>query len=465
MSDRTFEHVSRYAIGREQLFRWHRRPGAFERLAPPFAPPELVERMGSIRDGDRTVLRVPAGPFKRRWVAEHRDYVEGQRFRDVQLQGPFAKWEHTHSFEDAGEGALLRDSIRYRLPLAPLSHWVAGGFVAKQLKATFAFREGALTRDLDLTAALQARFGTDALPKKVAVAGASGLIGKALQAALSTQGVEVVQLVRRPAGAGQVRWDPRAGELDPRDLEDCGAVVHLGGANIAEGRWTDARKRTLTDSRVHSTNLIARTLAELGDPARTLVVASAVGYYGAQRGDEELDEGSAPSNDFLGQLCQQWESAADPARDAGVRVAHSRFGVVLDPRGGALKKLLPVFLLGGGGPVGHGRQWMSWLGVEDAVGLLIWALADSSLDGPFVAAAPEPLRQRDFAKVLGRVLRRPSFLPTPALAIRAAFGEMGEATVLGSQRAFARRVAQTGYPYAAPELEGLLRSCLGRPQT
>ncbi len=461
MSDRTFEHRARFDVPREVMFAWHERPGAFERLAPPFAAPELVESDGSLKDGARSILRVPAGPISRRWVAEHRDYRSGHSFTDVQLSGPFAKWEHTHRFDDDGQGSLLTDSIRYRLPLAPLSHWVAGGFVAKQLKRTFEFREGALRRDFELAAALRARFGDAPLPAKVAVAGASGLIGSALQAALSTQGVEVVQLVRRPAGEGQLHWDPRAGVLDPKSIEDCGAVIHLGGANIAEGRWTPERKRVLTESRVQSTGLLARTLAELGDRTRTLVVASAVGFYGAQRGDEELDESSAPANDFLGTLCQQWESAADPARAAGVRVVHSRFGVVLDPRGGALKKLLPIFQLGGGGPVGHGRQWMSWLSVEDAVGLLIWALADPSFDGPFVAAAPQPIQQRDFANVLGRVLRRPSFMPTPALAIRAVFGEMGEATVLGSQRAFARRVDRSTYPYAAPDLEQALRACLG----
>lgn len=462
MSDHSFERQTQLDVSREALFAWHERPGAFERLAPPFAAPELVETDGTLKDGARTILKVPAGPISRRWVAEHRDYRAGYSFTDVQVSGPFAKWEHTHRFADHGAGSRLTDSIRYRLPLAPISHWVAGGFVAKQLKRTFDFREFALKRDFELAAALRSQFGDAPLPAKVAIAGASGLIGSALQAALSTQGVEVVQLVRRPAGEGQVHWDPRAGVLDPKAIEDCGAVIHLGGANIAEGRWSDQRKRVLTDSRVQSTRLIARTLAELGDPQRTLVVASAVGYYGAQRGDEELDESSAPADDFLGELCQQWEAAADPARAAGVRVAHSRFGVVLDPRGGALKKLLPVFLLGGGGPVGSGRQWMSWIGVEDAIGLLIWALADPSFDGPYVAAAPEPIQQRDFAKVLGRVLRRPSFVPTPALAIRAAFGEMGEATVLGSQRAFARKVGLSAYPYATADLESALRGCLGR---
>jgi uncharacterized protein (TIGR01777 family) len=297
---------------------------------------------------------------------------------------------------------------------------------------------------------------------KVAITGASGLVGTALVPFLTTGGHEVVRLVRRHArGREETRWDPERGEIDRAALDGVEAVVHLAGASIAEGRWTSARKRELRESRVGPTRLLAETLAGLPRPPRVLVSSSAIGYYG-ERGDEWVDEASPAASDFLGALAREWEEACDPAARAGIRVVRLRTGLVLTPEGGALGRMLLPFKAGVGGVLGPGRQFVSWIAIDDLLDVIQLAMTAASLAGPVNAVAPEPVTNREFTKTLGRVLGRPTLVPAPAFALRLAFGELADATLLASTRVRPSRLLAAGHRFRFPDLEGALRHLLGR---
>ena len=296
----------------------------------------------------------------------------------------------------------------------------------------------------------------------VLVTGSSGLVGSALIPNLEAGGHRVLRLVRAdPKDATERRWDPEAGELDAADLEGVRAVVHLAGENVASGRWNDAKKDRIRSSREDGTRLLARSLAELQAPPDVLVCASAVGYYG-NRGEEILDEKSAPGADFLAETCLAWEQAARPAADAGVRTVHLRIGIVLSADGGALAKMLFPFKMGAGGVVGSGNQYMSWITLSDLTGIVNHALNTASLQGPVNAVSPAPLTNREFTKSLGSALSRPTLFPMPAFAARLAFGEMADALLLSSTRVLPARLQESGYAFQHPELDGALRHVLAR---
>jgi uncharacterized protein (TIGR01777 family) len=298
---------------------------------------------------------------------------------------------------------------------------------------------------------------------KVAVTGASGLVGSTLVPFLTMGGHEVVRLVRRsPRGASEIGWDPARGEVDGAALEGVDAAVHLSGENVAGGRWTRARKARIRHSRIDSTQLLARTLAGLSRPPRVLVSVSGLNYYGS-RGDEWLSEASAAGDGFLARLAVDWEAAAVSAAEAGIRVVHPRLGLVLSPAGGVLGKMLLAFRAGLGGVVGPGSQHMSWVAIDDLLGALHHLLLDDALEGAVNVVAPEPVTNRVFTETLGRVLGRPTVMPVPAFALRLALGgEMADETLLASLRARPGRLEEGGYAFRFPSLEEALRHLLGR---
>lgn len=294
---------------------------------------------------------------------------------------------------------------------------------------------------------------------KLLVTGATGFIGSALVQFLTRAGHGVTRLVRSPREPGDLRWDPEGGGLDTRAIEGFDGVVHLAGEDISSGRWTEAKKARIRDSRVKGTRLLAGSLAGLSRRPRALVCASAIGYYG-DRGDERLTEDSPAGKGFLAGVCREWEAAALPAAEAGIRVVHVRFGIVLGASGGALGKMLTPFKLGMGGPIGSGQQYVSWIAIDDAVGAIVHALTTESLRGPANTVAPGPVRQLEFAQTLGRVLGRPSFVTIPAFAARLMFGEMADEALLASARVEPARLLSTGYRFRHQELEEALRFLL-----
>lgn len=298
----------------------------------------------------------------------------------------------------------------------------------------------------------------------VAITGSTGLVGSALVASLTEDGHQITRLVRRSSRApDEASWDPQGGDLDPQTLQHVDAVVHLAGEPIGERRWTDEQKRRIRDSRVESTRLLAETLATMDNGPGVLACASGADYYG-DRGDEVLTEDSGPGTSFLAQVCVDWEAAADPAREAGVRVAHLRTGLVLARQAVALKRLLLLFRVGLGGRFGSGRQYWPWIALDDVVGLYRATMGDEPLQGPVNAVAPEPVTNAEFTRALARVLRRPAVVPVPRFGPKLVLGELADTLLFHSKRALPERALAHGYDFAHPHIEQALHHVLAAPE-
>ena len=329
------------------VFDWHKQPGAFERLLPPWEQVEIVERTGGIRNGDRVTLRSRVGPAWTRWTVEHRDYVEGEQFRDVQVSGPFRRWEHTHRvLPDGPNACTLEDDIVYDIPLGTVGRLVGTGIVDAKLRRMFAYRHAITCADVAAHRASQERG-----QMRVLITGSRGLIGANLTTLLTTGGHEVLRLSRRQTGTDVVDgvWDTGTGRIEVQSDKPFDVVVHLAGESIA-GRWSSSRKKRIRDSRIEGTRQVVEWVKGLAQPPKALICASAIGFYG-NRGDESLTESSVKGEGFLASVCNEWESAALQAASGHTRVACMRFGVVLSPTGGALAKMLTPFRMGGGGVV------------------------------------------------------------------------------------------------------------------
>jgi uncharacterized protein len=304
---------------------------------------------------------------------------------------------------------------------------------------------------------------------RILVSGSTGFLGTSVVETLEREGHSITRLVRpdtslpgAASGSGQtVAWDPVAGKFDAGAAEGAEALVHLAGASIGEGRWNASRKRLLRTSRIDATRHLIGALAKLQRPPRVIVAASAMGYYG-NRGDETLTETSAPGNDFLAGLCREWEEETARGAEFGARVVSLRFGIILAAHGGALPRMLTPFKMGVGGRLGTGRQWMSWLTLEETVRVIEFALANEDLVGPVNAVTPNPVRNVEFTKILAKTLHRPAIFPAPAFALRLALGEMADALLLGSQKVMPAKLASAGYEFLQPDLANALGKVLGR---
>jgi uncharacterized protein (TIGR01777 family) len=424
----------------DEVFAWHERPGALLRLAPPWQPVRVASEAGNLRDG-RAVLRLPGGL---RWTAQHQDYAPPNEFAD-ELVGLPLRWRHRHEFRAEGANRTrLTDHVDTPVPAA-------------LLRGMFAYRHRQLADDLAVQHVMAQLRGA---PLTVAVTGSSGLIGSALTALLTTGGHRVIRLVRRAAqGEDERQWDPNSPHTDLLDGVD--AVVHLAGESIA-GRFTSAHMRDVRQSRVEPT----RRLAELAAAAAqrpAFICASAVGYYGPDRGDESLDETAARGTGFLADVVADWEDAAAPARQSGVRVVHVRTGIVQSPRGGALRLMRPLFAAALGGRLGDGKQWMAWIDLDDLCDIYLRALVDDTVDGVLNAVAPNPVRNSEYTRTLAHVLRRPAVLPVPPFGPRLLLGKEGAREVaLAGQRVLPDRLTALGHSFRRPRLEDCLRHQLGR---
>jgi uncharacterized protein len=294
---------------------------------------------------------------------------------------------------------------------------------------------------------------------KIVIAGASGLVGSALIPSLKSEGAEVTRLVRSTPKAGEIEWHPNGDQIEPAKLEGFDAVINFAGENIAAGRWTDDQKRKIRDSRVNGTHLLSEAIAKVKKRPAVFLCASATGIYG-DRGDETLDEESESGGGFLAGVCREWEQATEPSVQAGVRTVNLRFGPILAREGGMLAKLLTPFKMGMGGKVGSGKQYISWVAIDDAVNAIKLALQNDSIRGPLNIVSPHPVTNEEFTKTLGHVLSRPTALAMPAFAVRLAFGEMADEMLLTSQRVMPKKLSDAGYEFEYPELEGALRKHL-----
>lgn len=436
----------------QDVFAWHERPGAFRRLAPPWQPLHLVVETDSLRDG-QAELALPGGL---RWIAEHQadGYDPPHRFVDVLGGRGLAslpvrlamKWRHSHEFAEAGTDATrVTDRVETPVP-------------ESMLRPMFVYRHRQLADDL---AAHRRAAERGLAPMTVAVSGSSGMVGSALTAFLRTGGHRVIRLIRQPAADPDERqWNPDDPDRDL--LAGVDAVVHLAGASIA-GRFTDEHRRAIRDSRIEPTRKLAELVARTAEGSATLICASAVGFYGYDRGDEMLTESSERGGGFLADVVADWEDALAPATDAGKRVVRIRTGIVQSPAGGTLRLMRPLFAAGLGGRLGDGRQWLPWIGIDDLVDIYHRALWDNDLCGPVNAVAPAPVRNSEYTKTLGRVLRRPTIVPVPGLGPRLLLGEQGARELASaSQRVVPALLNDAGHQFRMPELEELLRHLLGR---
>ncbi len=434
-----------------EVFDWHTRPGAFTRLAPPWQPVRVIAEADSLKSG-RAELGLPGGL---RWVADHQpdSYDPPRRFVDTIGTDGLAslpvrlavRWRHTHDFDElSGERTRLTDRVATPVPAAAL-------------RAMFGYRHRQLADDI----AVHRRAAAHGLaPLTVAVTGSSGLVGSQLSAFLSTGGHRVIRLVRHAATKPDERqWNPD--DPDPGLLAGVDAVIHLAGASIA-GRFTDEHRAAIRDSRIGPTRRLAELIAQSADGPKVLISASAVGFYGYDRGDETLTEDSERGDGFLADVVAEWEDATVPAQEAGARVVRVRTGIVQSPAGGTLRLLRPLFAAGLGGRVGNGRQWLSWIGIDDLVDVYHRGLWDTDLSGPVNAVAADPVRNVDYTRTLAHVLRRPALLPVPPFGPRLLLGEQGARELaFASQRVLPARLQQADHRFRRPDLEQTLRHLLG----
>jgi uncharacterized protein len=434
------------------VFDWHARPGAFTRLTPPWSPMKLISEADSLENG-RAELGLPGGL---RWVAEHQPdgYDPPRRFVDaIGADGPASlpaklavRWRHTHDFEEVPvDKTRVTDHVETPVPAAAL-------------KSMFRYRHQQLADDIAAHREAAARGLT---PLTVAITGASGLVGSQLAAFLSTGGHRVIRLVRHGSTKPDERqWNPD--DPDPGLLAGVDAVIHLAGASIA-GRFTDAHRTAIRDSRIGPTRRLAELIAQSTDAPKLLVSASAIGYYGYDRGDQTLIEDSERGDGFLADVVADWEEATSTAEQAGTRVVKVRTGIVQSPAGGTLRLLRPLFAAGLGGRLGNGQQWFSWIGIDDLVDIYHRALWDTDLSGPVNAVAADPVRNVEYTRVLAHVLHRPAVLPVPPFGPKVLLGEQGARELaLASQRVLPARLQEADHRFRRRDLEQTLRHLLGR---
>lgn len=466
------------------LFDWHARPGAVHRLTPAVLGRIVSEPDEGLRVGSRTRLLVGPNPLSAvglpagvPWTAVHtavrrpggptsraRSEIGPYGFVDEQEAGPLRAWRHRHTFADGEDGAIVRDEVTWRPPRAVGA--LARGQLRRTVQRMFAYRGRQLRADIDLH-----RRTAAAGPRTIAISGASGLVGRQLSALLSSGGHRVLRLVRRPTRADdEISWQPDRDALDRDQLREVDVVVHLAGAPIGR-RFSAAHKDRVLTSRTRSTGLLARALAGIADDGRdrVLVCASGISWYGngtdpgSHPADTVLTEELPAAEGFLAEVCRSWESAADPAREAGVRTVHVRTGIVQSAAGGQLALQLPIFRAGLGGPLGDGTAWMSWISLDDLIELYALVALTPGLEGPVNAAAPHPVRASEYAATLARVLGRPHAVPVPPFGPRLLLGADGARELaLASLRVSADRAEQWGHQFRHPTLEEALRHELCR---
>jgi uncharacterized protein (TIGR01777 family) len=457
-----FDKKSEMPVSAEDLFKWHEAPGAFERLAPPWDDIRVISSNGNIKDGAEVKLRIYNGPTYITMIAKHKDYIYGEQFCDYMVKSPFKSWEHYHKMLPNENGdnfsSVLHDSIKYQIPFQFISKPIVGGFIKNKITSTFEYRHQVTKSDL----LMQMKYKSE--PQRILLTGASGLIGSQLKPYLQQAGHQVVTLsTSQPDSEENIHWNDDYSVNDPARLSGFDAVIHLAGASIAGKRWSENYKKKIFESRNKGTEKLVGQLLGVDQKPSVFISASAIGYYG-DRADDAMTETSAvdPNDSFLAETCEAWEQATQPLSDANVRVANARFGIVLSPAGGALKQMLPPFKFGMGGRLSSGKQWMSWIALDDALYALHHILATDSIKGAVNLVAPHAETNKDFTRKLCKVLRRPVGPPVPSFGLKILFGEMADALLLSSTRVTPTVLQETGFEFQYPDLTMALCHLLGK---
>ena len=440
----------------EIVMAWHERPGALERILPPWEKLEIVAWNRNLTDGARAVFTVNIGGLPRIWVADHFDYIEGRQFCDVQPKGPFAYWRYVHKADPDGPNACYyEDNIEYRLPFGPVGKVLGARYVRKRLERIYRYRHATVKHDNVLHAEFSRR------PLRILVTGSSTLVGSRLVHFLSAGGHDVSILTRRtdPTYATVVRWQPEQGILPGEQLEGFDAIVHLDGERVFQS-WRARQREQNRESHVRSTALLCDAIARLDRPPRVFICGSSVSFYG-DRDDAHLTESDAPGKGFLADVARAREETADALSARGIRIAHVRFGSVLTSSGGMLRRRLNSRGLGFSYALGHGEQYRSWVSVDDAMGAILHVIGRDDITGPVNVSAPEPVSERELCHKIARVLGRSVPLQLPATLLRGLPGAFVEEKLLASTRAQPTRLLASGYDFRHPDLESALRHLLG----
>ncbi len=454
----TFEFSSVFPSPAHEVFDWHKKECAFQRLSPPWDEVQILERSKGIEKGARTVIAVKIWPIWKKWIAEHIDYKEGVSFTDRQLSGPFASWEHSHIITPVNSiSSKLTDHIEYKLPLGFLGKLFGGQFIQKKLQRMFRYRHTILKTDLEDADAMRQN-----QIRKIVVIGSTGFVGVNLCAYLNSTGIEVTKISRKKEiKQGFNYWNPEEGDPNPAILENADAIIHLGGESIAEGRWSEAKKNQIRNSRVNSTTSLSNVLANLKSPPKVFLCASGIGIYG-NRGNEILNENSTNGVGFLTEVAEAWEKATEIARNAGIRTVNMRFGIILSPSGGALKELLFPFKMYLGEFSGKSAEaYMSWISMDDVLSAIRFCLGNDHIHGPVNFVAPNPVTNREFIKNLELIFQRKSLLPVPTFLLKLFMGQKAEDLLLSSTRVSPSKLLENKYKFLYPDLESALRHLLG----
>ena len=438
----------------EVLNNWHHANDVFHRIQPPWESAKIVKKAAAIANGLEEHIQIQMGPLKKIWIARYQDVIKGKQFCDLQVSGPFKFWFHKHVFHDNGNGtSTLEDNISYSPPLGGFGQFLAGSMVRKKLEMMFKYRHKVTREDVKR----HHRNKVDS--KKILISGGTGLVGSQLSPLLKSMGHEVFILTRNPKSENHISWNLEKKEIDREKLKEIEVVINLAGASIA-GLWTRKGKEKIYNSRVEGTKFLVDSLIKYSPKLEAFLSASGSGVYPLNTGDF-YDEKGPVGNTFLGKLAQDWECAADPLAEKGIRTAHFRIGVVISSLGGALQKMLTPAKFCLGGPWGNGRQHMSWIAIDDLADILTYAVSDKRYEGVINTVADQSIEVNDFFKTLGRVLKRPQLFRVPSFVMKSLPGGMGKEVFLGDNRAVPGFLRSINYKYRHEDLESALRLQLG----
>ncbi|MCB4203397.1 TIGR01777 family oxidoreductase [Deferribacterales bacterium Es71-Z0220] len=443
---------SNFEVSVEKLFSWHERDAVIKRLTPCWESVILLSQTGRVCENPRVFFKVKAGPFWIDYVAKHVEYEKNRMFIDIQEKGPFKKYKHSHIFNRLEENvSQLKDHVEFEMPL----HFLTKYFVFNKFRRMFDYRHTITRNDIDFLEKFNVK------PMRIAVTGASGDIGRNLLPLLQTHGHKVIRLIRDKELTDEENyyWEVDTGKVYGSDL-NFDAVIHLAGKPIGNKRWNDKIKGEIVKSRIDNTKKLAKFLLSLERKPRVFISASAIGYYG-ETGDNFVDEEGVSGNEFISYICKNWEDSANILKSS-MRVVNLRIGVVMSYCGGALNRVLPFFNTGLGVVFGKGDNYLSWVSMDDALYSILFSLYKDNISGAVNVVSPNPVRQKDYAKTLAKVLNRPQFIKVPEKVVRLLFGDMGREILLTSTRVYPKKLLDNGFKFYFPDLEYTIRHTLGR---